>query len=291
MEWALQAHDLRLLQEPWQGLPPEASAIRETVTAFPGFSGFGRLYFGSEVCEKALPSPDLLRAAVEAASAAAMDFSLITPYVTEPGLERTLLLLEELKILRPNCEVIVNDWGTLHLLFCQYPHFTPVLGRLMNKLVRDPRMPLSSPITADFRRCGLAAPPMQSLLRRYGVRRIEVDLLPQGFDEQMGHWGYALSMYIPFGCIATGRICLFESLGKQKDEKFQASPSPCPRHCQNYWMELYDISHQVPISERWVLIQKGNSVFYRQEAPLIREGLEQALATGIDRIVFQPEPM
>ena len=37
-------------------------------------------------------------------------------------------------------EVVVNDWGVLRLVRREFPGLRPVLGRLMNKMMRDPRV-------------------------------------------------------------------------------------------------------------------------------------------------------
>src|SRR5437867_3594050 len=63
------------------------------------------------------------------------------PYVTDRGLARPRPLLEAAASERgEGTEVVVNDWGVLRLVRREFPGLRPVLGRLMNKMMRDPRV-------------------------------------------------------------------------------------------------------------------------------------------------------
>ena len=302
MEWALsipRGQALAWVEEPW-GVkttgPGLLVDVREVCEGQFGSIKFTRMYFGQEFCEKALPSQKELDQGLALAEQLGMKFTLVTPYVTEPGLEAVKGLLQQLMRVQPRAEVVANDWGVLQTIAEDCPTLTPVLGRLLNKLLRDPRMltHLKKPegeTMARFCTCSLAGAPMQNLLDQYKVRRIELDLSPQGLDNHLSDWGYRSSLYLPYGVIMTGRICLLHSWGLEEHQKFKPFSGACDRKCRFYWLEMSDLSHQVKKSKDWVILQKGNTIFYRQQKEFLKEGLDQALKVGITRLVIQREPM
>ena len=132
---------------------------------------------------------------------------------------------------------------------------------------------------------------MRTLLEQYNVRRIESDLLPQGLDEHLMEWGYQLSLYLPYGVITTGRICLLHSWGMEENLKFMPFSGGCDRKCRFFWLEMTDPSGQVKKNKHWSILQKGNTVFYQQHKDFLKEGLEQGVKVGVSRWVIQREPI
>ncbi len=296
MEWALGAPDfqsLKLCTNPWQeALLKKTPEIHQSLEELAGPINFTRLYFGQEFCERDLPSTGQLLKAVEKAQNQRMDFTLVTPYVTEEGLKKLEVLLRELATLTQDPEVVVNDWGVLNLLHKKFPALEPVLGRLLNKTWRDPRMTqVPAENQEPFRRCSLAGPHMQRLLRQFRVSRVELDYPFQGLDESLPDWGFTSSLYLPYGCITTGRICLLGSWGRPAAEKFNPGAKNCSQKCKSYWLELKDASGQVEQGPDWRIVQRGNAVFYVQLRQCLRKGLTQAKSLGVDRVVFQPRPL
>lgn len=300
MEWALsipRGQALAWIEEPWGGKETGPMAdVREVCEGRFGRIKFTRMYFGQEFCEKALPSQRELEHALALAERLGMTFCLVTPYVTEPGLLVVKGLLKQLMRVQPRAEVVVNDWGVLQTLAMDCPTLTPVLGRLLNKLLRDPRMLThrekpNGEAMERFRTSSLAGAPMQDLLEQYKVRRIELDLTPQGIDQHLMDWGYRSSLYLPYGVIMTGRICLLHSWGLEVHQKFKAVSGGCDRKCRFYWLEMSDPSRQVKKSKDWAILQKGNTIFYREHKEFLKEGLETAARVGVTRLVIQREPI
>ena len=294
MEWALSicsAKQLSRLAGKGESFrPPEADG-------FPDGVDFSRLYFGQEFCERALPKVDEVMQAVMFCKRDNWEFTLVTPYVTEDGLVRLQEIFENLERHNVQCEVVASDWGVLHLLQERFPSLVPVLGRLLNKTWRDPRM--DSYLTAIpredlrlFRTCSLAGPFAQSLLKSFGVNRIEMDNLLQGLDDNLPQWGYLVSLYLPYGCITSGRICFFQSWGLKPENKFRASPRTCARQCEGQWLAWQETGlFSRAANPKCRVIQKGNSVFYRQSPEWVKKGWESAASYGVSRIVYQPEPL
>ncbi|AQS58118.1 hypothetical protein [Desulforamulus ferrireducens] len=282
------ARHLNLIENP-QALKSWPSQV----TAPPDMT-FTRIYFGQEFCERAIPQIADVLQAMDLAHQQRKKFTLVTPYVTESGLKKLTNIFEQLQQIYPNCEVVVNDWGVLHLLRRQFPRLTPILGRLLNKMWRDPRIEFFlkefSPEELQlFRTCGLASPYMQDLMKRLAVKRIEVDNLPQGLDPSLASWGFQVSLYLPFGCISTGRICFSGSWGLKPKEKFKANAQKCGQQCQSHWLEILEPACTKAKIKR--ILQKGNTLFYLQTNKFMEDVLSRSGDLGISRIIYQPTPL
>lgn len=246
MEWALfipRRESLHLAAEPWRKAGEAKGIIRRLF----GPVGFSRLYFGQEFCEKAIPGAEDLLEAVRESRLNKMDFTLVTPYVTEKELVNLEALLEELASREPGCEVVVNDWGVLYLLNRRFPTLKPVLGRLLNKMLRNPRLLQCTggrqpPDLGLFRSCSLAGQYMEKLLKALKVGRVELDIPFQGLDDGLMQRGYKVSLYVPHACITTGRSCLIGSWGLEQSEKFRASGGGCSRECRFHRLEMHHLS-------------------------------------------------
>lgn len=54
---------------------------------------------------------------------------------------------------------------------------------------------------------------------------------------------------------------------------------------------MKDLSGRVGGGAAEGIFQKGNTVFYRQSEELLAGGLKDAVKLGVDRIVYQPDPL
>ncbi len=239
---------------------------------------FTRIYWGTEFCENLIPDEPLDFDYVD------LPLTLLTPYVSDRGLERLRPLLDALP---DESEVVFNDFGVLRLLRHSYPTLVPVQGRLLYKALRDPRITTEyvqlgeSPQLQALRGSSLETQAYSALLRRYDVRHAEQDLLPQGNNFQSE---LALSVYAPFGVISTARICMAAGLGYRKAQKFEPG-APCRHECQTHLVEYqYTNSPFANRDQRFWL--KGQTYFYLHSEAMIR-GLAE-MAPAIQRIVWQP---
>ncbi len=304
MEWAVQVRGIREVSEighanghPGQRGSPDPGHVESVVVIKELFGrmAFSRIYFGNEFCQHLIPSPSSLSKMYSAARAKGLTFTLLTPYVTDEGIERLRPLFEFLAGQQEPTEVVVNDWGVLRLLRREFPHLSPVLGRLMTKMLRDPlattyyaRHPQTpEPALAALKRSNLTVPVYQTFLKRSGIRMIEMDNVVQGMDMNFGELGFAGALYIPYGFVATGRICLFASLNESKEKKFTVS-TRCTKVCQRHYADC-SYSEGPFQGNPFVLLHKGNTIFYSQGKDLLRPALLQAAAQGIKRIIYQPQ--
>ncbi|HBV99376.1 MAG: hypothetical protein JL50_21815 [Peptococcaceae bacterium BICA1-7] len=299
MEWALAITDrgsLDLAGSPWKNIFLQGKCSpQQVVESLFGKIRFTRLYFGQEFCDRAIPGKEDMTEAILTSLKKGMKFSLVTPYTTEKALVRLEELLAELEDIRPFSEVICNDWGVIYLIRKKFSTLVPVMGRLLNKACREPRIlkhlkDIPDGEAAAYRFSSSANPYTKSLLKMLGVARVEADNLPQGMEGGLFERGVPSSLYIPYGFVSTGRICFPGSWGLRQREKFMASGSSCSRLCRRYFLEMDDLSGCVGGDAVKSVFQKGNTVFYRQSEGLLTGGLKKARTLGIDRIVYQPVP-
>jgi hypothetical protein len=126
-----------------------------------------------------------------------------------------------------------------------------------------------------FKSSNLTVPALSEFLNNNGVRRVELDNVLQGFDFSLDN--LSASLYLPFACVTTTRLCLANSCDIPEREEM-VGVFPCKRECQKY--TFYLRSEIMPV----VLIRKGNTIFFENRA--LPDNIEEK---GINRIVTEPE--
>src|SRR6185503_7459513 len=81
---------------------------------------FTRCAYGNEFCEHLIPTPQQLGAVVNAASRYGIGITLLTPYVSDAGIELLKPLFEMLSE-NGESEVVFNDWGVMNVLNRAFP--------------------------------------------------------------------------------------------------------------------------------------------------------------------------
>ncbi len=254
---------------------------------------FSRVHFGNEFCQKLIPAPEEMTRAIDAAERFGLGFSLVTPYLTDAGLESVARLLPVLERRVPQAEVTVNDFGLLRMLRRSSCGLRIALGRLMNKMMRDPRTgpyyrtpQAPAHALAALRGTPLGSEPYRAFLRANGVQRLELDQPYQGVDLPETP-GFGLSIHVPFGFVATGRLCLPGSHGRPAGEKF-AVGAACDAECGDFVFRFGNEAS--PFEDRDLAIfNRGNTVFYRHDAEMLRESVKTLPRRGVDRIIYAPE--
>ena len=115
-----------------------------------------RVYLGSDLCERLLPGPGLLRRWVEECAGLGLQISLLSPALSDAGVHRLGRLLP---LLPAGTEVVITDWGALRRLRSHHAELLPV--------ARDGSLPAA--VTVD------GAPATV-------VRRVGEGLVPPGAD-------------------------------------------------------------------------------------------------------------
>jgi hypothetical protein len=221
-----------------------------------------RVYVGDEFCIHRMPAPDVLEAITGSARRKGWPVTLLTPPVTDQGLERCSRLFGFLEREVPGAEVVVNDWGLLCLLKDEYPSLTAAAGRLLNKGFKDPRLVdpgRAAEVSYDAQEllngCSFDTRLFQEKLRKMGVRRVERDLLPHGKPDMKGPDGLGTSVYFPFGYVSTGRVCRVASFKASVARKFSLLDA-CHGPCNGLLLEMGGGQSS------FRLFEGGNTVFY-----------------------------
>ncbi len=239
---------------------------------------FDRAYFGNEFCQRRLPSASELQKATRRVIDDGRGFTLVTPYVTNAGMDLVKARVAELLDMGVPFELVVNDWGVLGWMRREHVGVPLLLGRLLSKQKRGPRIlsvgsKLPGYARDHVRRSGVDTPRMVEFLRSRGVERVEFDNLLQGIAR---NGGLQASLYYPYGYITTTRLCLLME-GDQPGKNLR-SIGRCHRECLNYDVTLRHEDMPVPLH------LKGNTQFFRNDT------LPKDLAAlNITRLVQMPE--
>jgi len=260
---------------------------------------YQRIYWGAEFCQNLIPTLADTEKILRFTEENNLNFSLVTPFVTEYGLKKLERIFSWLNEKRTNCEIIVNDWGVLGCLQTKFRRlFEPVFGRLLVRQQRDPAMKRvleKQPIFPIKGKDGkiriiVHRPPnkryqqgikasyvnsilLQKLLSNFGIKRIELSNLMQGLN--LERIRFKKSIYSPFVNISTTRFCPMQT-PYQKIYRINV----CRKECQKY----YDILRNKAIPK--IIYKRGNTTFYKN-ALNTKEILRWN--ETIDRIVVQPE--
>lgn len=225
-----------------------------------------RIYIGDEFCVHRLPPPPTLEKICRRAAELEMAVTLLTPPLTDDGLDLLQELLAIPEMGSGACEVIANDWGAARFVR-QHGSSIPIgVGRLLNKGFKDPRLPdpdafraVSDNARTLLRTGTFDHPGFDDLLTSFGIQRMERDLLP--FADKLDIPRFPTSVYLPYGYVTTGRYCRTASF--QSDKPKFAALSSCGQPCRKISFDHTRVDSRRP------LIQSGNAVFYRYSAEMI----------------------
>ena len=237
-----------------------------------------RIYFGHEFCQRLFPSPEQVLQAAEISAAKERTFTLVTPFVTNAGLQVVQSSVDALLKNAPEgVEIVVNDLGVLNWLHREHPSVTLVLGRLLTKQKRGPRIlrivdRLPAKAREHFERSNIDATHLSAFFKSMGVQRIELDNLLQGIRRE---GGIQASLYYPYAYVSTTRLCLL--MDGERTDKNLRSIGRCHKECQRYNVTLTHADMPVPLHLH------GNTQFFKNEKlPKNLAGL------NITRLVYQP---
>ena len=171
---------------------------------------FDRIYYGVELCEKRIPSPRLLKEMLHICDSSGKPLTLMTPLVTDRGIEQLEPLLQMLAEHDEKAEVVVNEYGALMFIREKFPSLQVVMGRVLMRQKKDPRVAAirDEKIRGYFSGSILDNPYFCKFIREQGVERVEVDNLPHADPPQTD---FSMSIYYPFVLITTSRNCVAET--------------------------------------------------------------------------------
>jgi hypothetical protein len=251
------------------------------------------IYYGQETCENLIPTLKHVQQAVEFCKQHEYNFSLVTPYVSPKGMDRLRKLFEYLNAEEPGTEVVINDFGVMHLLNKEYSNLKPVLGRLLIKMKRDPRFSVSGFEIANveiknlkrveenqreaLQGASLELPVYQEFLKSKDVQRVSLDTLSQGMNQKaLKKWGFPVDLYWPWTYVTSSRSCAIAAHTQIRKE-FHPTDEPCQYQCEKY--EFTFTSDK----KMFTSIFRGNSVWMNS-----RHLLKDYVELEIDRLIYEP---
>ncbi len=231
---------------------------------------FTRVYFGTEFCERLIPSVLTTKSILNFIKRKGKKLTFLTPYCTNYGIEK---LKRVLGILPIGTEVVFNDLGVFRMAMdIKNKKFDPVLGRLLVKYKRDPRfnrLLLNKGVKKYFMSSNINNTIFQQYLVTNGFKRIEIENSLQGYNFVLCRDIHS-SLYYPYTYITTTTSCIFK-----KNTRLPG----CNFACKDSVM-LSRIK-QLPIE----IITRGNTEYYRNPELPAKTMLKKR---NIDRIVFFP---
>ena len=238
-----------------------------------------RLHVGSEFCERLLPTPAQLILNLVEAREYGLGVSLLTPVASPQVIDA---LAELLALLPAGAEVVVSDWGVALLLQERFPQLTPVAGRILCRMLKDPR--LGNPQYAPPAGHDLASPWLDTVLRRLNVARLEMDLPLFAGDGTFSGAPLPLDVHLPFAFVAKGRMCRTAGLARSGPERF--SPRPL---CHHECLGLRADTVREAMDDAWQTVHVGNTVLCRH-SPATLAAVSRAVAAGrIARLIVPGE--
>jgi hypothetical protein len=251
------------------------------------------IYFGQETCENLIPSLKNLQQAVEFCQKNEYSFTFATPYVSLKGMERLKKLFEFLNSDVPDSEVLVNDFGVLHLLNTEYKNLKPILGRLLIKMKRDPRFSISGFDIANvdlpnlkkveknqgeaLQASTLELPVFQEFLRSKGIERVAIDMLSQNLEPvTIKKWSFPVDFYWPWTYVTSSRSCAIAAYTQQGKE-VHPTEEPCKFQCRKYEFTFRSDK------KMFLTIFRGNAVWM-----CTRTLYEQYFKIAVGRLIYEP---
>ena len=202
-----------------------------------------RLYIGNSFCHLLFPKEDQLFQLLEKARKESLQVTLTFSYIREFMLENTGQLMEKLENWceenKVTLEIQVNDWAMAEMLKGKVL-FVPVLGILLNKRRKDPRLHYKTEtmaqigaeteskfleensLNADFYR--------KYLEKEYGIVRYEWESC--GYDMALPPGKN--SLHLPFYQTNTSQYCTLYAKCMTGERGKQKLAEECPKFCKDY---------------------------------------------------------
>ncbi len=209
-------------------------------------SGEDRVYWGSESCEKRIPGINETVKIYSYCLNHGVDLSIVTPPVTQNGLEKSLNLLNALLKEGWDGEVIVNDLGMLGPV--KSLGLEPVIGRFLMPVSRDPV--LLSKLGVEFKKTGIEFQMEGVGWNRYTIlffkdafdaRRFEIQPSLENIDLSIfDETGTQVSVYSPFSVITRTRLCLTDAFRQHQNGVVleKRTPPICNQPCNDICLKI-----------------------------------------------------
>ena len=195
-----------------------------------------RIYLGNQFCHNLFPCETQLFSILQKAKWEDLPVTIAFTYLREEYVEQTTQLLLKLyawcKQEKFPCEVVIHDWGMAALLKGKEDMLTPILGVLLNKRRKDPRMNYKLGFQADAMHENAAnnAFYQKYLKEQYGIVRYEYESCGYDFVVPDGHH----SIHVPYFQTNTSQYCPLFARCVNGDRGNQTLVKNCPQYCRDF---------------------------------------------------------
>ena len=237
-----------------------------------------RFYIGNQFCHNLFPTEVQLFSIMDKIYSEGLEITLEFSYIREFMLSSVGKLLEKVDnwccIHGVNVEIVVNDWAMMEMLCGKTFRLRPVLGTLLNKRKKDPRMKYKSGDTLLFQQNSLNAGFYRDFLaEEFHIHRYEWESC--GYPQELPPGKN--SLHLPFYQTNTSQYCPLYALCTTGDRGTQQLAEHCPKFCEKYAL-LYP--------EHLHMTGRYNSLFGVDKTfPEIPEMWKNIKGTKPDRIV------
>ena len=194
-----------------------------------------RLYIGNQFCHNLFPIEEQLFSIMDKVYSEGSEITLVFSYIREFMLLSVGKLLEKVDnwccIHGVNVEIVVNDWAMVEMLCGKTSRLHPVLGTLLNKRKKDPRMKYKSGDTLLFQQNSLNAGFYRDFLaEEFHIHRYEWESC--GYPQELPPGKN--SLHLPFYQTNTSQYCPLYALCTTGDRGTQQLAEHCPKFCEKY---------------------------------------------------------
>jgi hypothetical protein len=246
-------------------LKEEFKALDRFRSGFAGEVKIGRIYWGSEYCSNLLPSVSKLQRIRAELKKRRCSLTLVTPaMISDHEVARLRRLFSYLnRFQAEKVEVVVNDWGVLELIR-EYRNLRPLLGRLLNKSERDPRINYQRvrPVKrAILQSSSMTGQPVVAFLKNKGVRAIEYENTPQVVKPAKITGGLKQHLYYPQVLMSLDRHCFFAKIANRGD--FGPDFINCGSDCKKFIIKRNFAGGRA--KSPFEVCQVGKGIYFKNE--------------------------
>lgn len=195
-----------------------------------------RFYIGNQFCHNLFPTEEQLFSIMNKMYSEGLEVTLALSYIREFMLLSVEKLLEKVDnwccTHGVDVEILINDWAMAEMLQEKTSsHLSPVLGTLLNKRKKDPRMKYKSGDTSLFQQNSLNAEFYREFLaEEFNIHRYEWESC--GYPQELPPGKN--SIHLPFYQTNTSQYCPLYALCTTGDRGTQQFTEHCPKFCEKY---------------------------------------------------------
>ncbi|SCX95206.1 hypothetical protein SAMN02910292_00580 [Lachnospiraceae bacterium XBB2008] len=248
------------------------------------------VYFGNSFCQYKMPGLQELKAMIDFCEQEDLKFVLVTPPLSAYGASLCKVFLEHFIAINAEFEIVINDFGMLKLINdMKYPGKV-ILGRLLDKTVRDYRITdleeqnyYTEKGFDYFSSLASTSDSFSGFLIENNITRIEYDCSQHIYK---GNGLFRYDFIFPTEYITTGRICLFGLLERDDASLFDLDNS-CTKQCNKV---IQVLSHPISYPKRNLLGERiRNTTAIRCGNTVYNINNELNMGEYVDRIIFDAD--